>query len=51
VIFDRFNHHGMLLAGALYLHAPGPPNPRMGDIAVAGDFVRGVNHHNALAEL
>ena len=39
VVFDGFNHDGMLFAWALNLHATRASDACMGDIAVTGDFV------------
>ena len=40
VILDGLDHHGMLLAGMRHLHAPGPADGRVGDVAISGDLVR-----------
>ena len=51
VVFDGFNHDGVLPLGGFDLHAAGAPDAGVGDIAVAGDFVGGIDDHDALALL
>ena len=49
VVFDGFDHDGVLAFGGFDLHAAGAPDAGVGDIAVAGDFVGGVDDDDALA--
>jgi hypothetical protein len=51
VILDGFNHHGMLLGRARYLHAAGTTDCRVWDIAIARDLVRGVDDHNSFPKV
>ena len=49
VVFDRFDHHGVLQGRVGDLHAPREPDAGMRNVAVAGDFVRGIDDDDALA--
>ena len=49
VVFDRFDHHGVLQRRIGDLHAPREADAGMRNVAVAGDFVRGVDDDDALA--
>ena len=51
VVLDRLDHHRVLRLGGRHLHPAGAADPRVGDVAVAGDLVRGVDHHHPLARL
>ena len=44
VIFHRLDHHLVLQRRGAHLHAAGLPDCRMGDVAVACNLVRGVDH-------
>ena len=39
VVFHRLDHHAMLLRWGGNLHPPRPPDGRMGNVTVSGDFV------------
>ncbi len=49
VVLDRLDHHGVLQRGISDLHAPCETDAGMRDVAVAGDFVRGVDDDDAFA--
>ena len=49
VVFHRLDHHAVLLGGRRHLHAPGMADGRVRNIAVAGDFVGGIDDDHALA--
>ena len=49
VVLDRLDHHLVLERRRPDLHAPGPADGRMRDVAVAGDLVGGVDHDDPLA--
>jgi hypothetical protein len=49
VIFDGLDHHRVLQRRVGDLHAPSHADARMRDVAVAGDFVRCIDDHDALA--
>jgi hypothetical protein len=51
VVLDRLDHHVGLRLGRRHLHAAGAADAGVRDVAVAGDLVRGVDDHHALAEL
>ena len=51
VVFDRLDHHAMLGGRGRHLHTPRPPDRRVGDVAIAGDFVGGVDDHHPLAQI
>src|SRR3990172_9237635 len=51
VVLHRLYHHLVLEGGRGYLHAPGAADPRVGDVAVAGDLVRGVHDNDAAVHL
>ena len=51
VVFHRLNHYGMLKLRGDHLHPAGMPDGRMGDIAVTGDLIGGVDNHNALLQV
>ncbi len=51
VVLDRLDHHVVLLRRRADLHAARVADPGVRDVAVAGDLVRGVHHHDALAEI
>ena len=46
VVLHRLDHHLVLQLRPGHLHAPGAADGRMGDVAVAGDLVAGVDHHH-----
>ncbi len=48
VIFDGFDHHLVLQGRLRHLHAPRPADGRVGNVAVAGDLVAGVDDDGAL---
>jgi hypothetical protein len=39
VVFNRFDHHRMLVSGIRDLHPSSEPNARMWNVAIAGNFV------------
>ena len=47
VIFDGFDHDFMLQGGRCDLHAAGAADGWVGDVAVAGDFVAGIDDDDA----
>ena len=49
VVFHRLDHHAVLLRGSRNLHATGVPDGRVRNVAIAGDFVRGIDNDHALA--
>src|SRR5579863_7899497 len=51
MIFHCLDHHRVLFRRASHLHATRSPDPWMGNIAVARDFVRGVHHDYSLVGL
>jgi hypothetical protein len=51
VVLDRLDHDRVLLGGGADLHPPRVPDPRVRDVAVAGDLVGGVDHDHALAQV
>ena len=51
VVLDRLDHHLVLERRRPDLHPAGLADRRMGDVAVAGDLVRGVDDDDALAEV
>ena len=51
VVFDRFDHHGVLQVRLDDLHPAGASNRRVRDVAVAGDLVGRVHNDDALLEL
>ena len=51
VVLHRLDHHRVLLGGRTDLHAARVTDPRVRDVAVAGDLVAGVDHHHPLAEV
>ena len=51
VILDRLDHHKVLPLWRAHLHAARLADCWMRNVAVAGDLVRRVHNHNALAEL
>ena len=51
VVLHRLDHHLVLELGSGHLHAPGPTNGGVGDVAIAGNFIAGVNHHHPLAQV
>ena len=48
VVFDRLDHDAVLGGGGADLHAAGVADGGMGNVAVPGDFVGGVNDDDAL---
>ena len=48
MVFHCLNHHAMLLRRRGNLHPPRPSDGRMGHVAVASDFVGGVNDDDPL---
>ena len=51
VVLHRLDHHRVLHAGRAHLHAAGAADGRMGDVAVAGDLVGGVDDHDPLVHV
>ena len=51
MVFHGFNHHIMLIRDFSDLHSSRAPNSRMRHIAIARDFIRGIDNHHALAQL
>ncbi|MNS39074.1 hypothetical protein D3C72_713430 [compost metagenome] len=51
VVLDRLDHHAFLRLGGGHLHAAGPADGGVRDVAVAGDLVGRVDDDHALAEL
>jgi hypothetical protein len=51
VVFDRFDHHTMLICRRRHLHAPGSSDRRMRNIAIPGDLVGCVNDHHPIVQL
>jgi hypothetical protein len=51
VVFDRFDHHTVLVGRRWHLHAPSSSDGRVRNIAVAGDLIGCVDNHNALVQL
>jgi hypothetical protein len=51
VVFNRLDHHLVLELGTAHLHAPCPTNGWMGDVAIAGNFIARVDHHNAAVQI
>jgi hypothetical protein len=51
VVLDRLDHHLVLHRRRPDLHPAGLADGWMGDVAVPGDLVRGVDHDDALAEV
>ena len=48
VVLDGLNHDGVLEVGGSHLHAAGVADGGMGDVAVAGYFVGGIDDDDAL---
>jgi len=48
MVLDRLDHNGVLFGRSRDLHPPGRPDGRMGDIAVPGDLIGGVDDDDAL---
>ena len=51
VVLDRLDHHLVLHRWRADLHPARLADGRVGDVAIAGDLVRGVDDDNALAEV
>jgi hypothetical protein len=51
VVLDRFDHDVVLEGGCGHLHASGAADCGVGDVAVAPDFVRGVDDDHALVRV
>ena len=51
VIFDRFDHDCVLRERRRHLHAPGSSDRGMRNVAIAGDFVAGIDDDHAFAHL
>src|ERR1019366_6898899 len=51
VVLHRLDHHRVLQLRPGHLHPPRPADPGMGDVAIPGDLVAGVDHHYPLATL
>ena len=51
MVLDALDHHVVLQAGVGNLHATCAPDRGVRDIAVAGNFVRRIDDHDALASL
>ena len=51
VVLDRLDHHLVLEGGRADLHAPCLTDGRVRDVAIAGNLVRRVDHHDALAQV
>ena len=43
MVFDGFDHDFVLQGGRCHLHAAGAADGRVGDVAVAGDLVAGID--------
>jgi len=50
VVFNRLDHHLMLLGGDANLHPPRGADARVGHVAIAGDFVAGIDDDYPLAD-
>ena len=50
VIFDGFDHDGVLRGGSRNLHSAGASDGRVRNVSVAGNFVAGIDNDDALAE-
>ena len=48
MIFDSFNHDGVLQGGGAHLHAARFADAGMWDVAIAGNFVRGIDDDDSL---
>ena len=51
VVFHRLDHHLVLQLRPGHLHAPGPADGGVGDVAIAGDLVAGVDHDHAALQV
>ena len=51
VVFHRLDHHLVLQLRPGHLHAPGPADGGVGDVAITGDLVAGVDHHHPPLQL
>jgi hypothetical protein len=51
VIFDGFDHDRMLHFGLGHLHSPGAANSGVGNVAVAGDFIRRIDDYDSLLQV
>src|SRR2546421_5607301 len=51
MVLDRFDHHRMLKRWCGYLHSARASDPRMRNISVSADFVRGIHDDDSLGEI
>ncbi len=51
VVLDSLDHDRVLQVGCTHLHAPGAADARVGDVAVAGDLVGGIDDDDALVQV
>src|SRR5262245_7237709 len=51
MILDCFYHYGVLELGLGDLHAPGPADPGVRNVPVAGDLVGGIDDYDSLLQI
>jgi hypothetical protein len=51
MVFDGLDHHGVLHRRRRDLHPPRAAHGGMGDIAIAADLIRGIDDHDAFAQI
>jgi len=51
VVFHCFNHHGVLHIGCRHLHPSRMSDGRVGDVAVAGNFIRSIDNNDTLMKI
>src|SRR6266853_6167669 len=51
VVLDRLDHHGVLQCWCTNLHAPRAPDPRVGDVPIAANFIRRIDDDDSLFHL
>src|SRR5438876_7811266 len=51
VVLHRLDHHGVLQGGSADLHPSRATDPRMRDVSISADLIRGIDDYNALLHL